>query len=178
MCLNEVAKEEQITFNIDSSNVPMGRFKGAVNAFFDLLESVSKEIAKENGAVDWTISAEEGSARVIARSNNHSAAIVKEALPVGLRTLESGSAGDRPVYFSDASVKAARKLAKVCSSGANDIPIQVRAGREKTNLTQNTIDSVDEIVGSTHQAHGTIEGLLKVVTIGVTFVFEVHQKFS
>lgn len=76
-----------VVLDMDHKQIPLRQFKDVVSAFFELLESVSSE-ASGAEPIQWTISVQEGSARVIARCNTDSDESEKviSALPNGLKT--------------------------------------------------------------------------------------------
>jgi len=167
-----------ITLDMDRSQIPLRKFKKAVDAFFDLIESVSKE-AGDGDALKWTISVEKGSARVIAFCEEESAQVaeVLKALPSGLKDLEKGNIVDLPHLFSEKAVKAARSLAVVKGRGENTIPIKVRVGRSFTSITSKTATTADDLIEGKHQSFGSIEGKLLMISDENGFSFAVSEAF-
>jgi len=150
-----------------------------LSAFFEMLEAVGKEVESE-AKVKWEIDVEEGSQIVHAypKSDNQEfvANLVDQSIPNGLTVLEKGSS-KIPKYFNPRSIKSARRLAHLGGKGENAIPIEIKAGRKKTKITENIISKTNDLVGTQHQAYGDIEGRLRMLTDfdgGVKFA--IYQK--
>ncbi len=171
-------RDKTLVLSLDAPRIPLRRFKRALSAFFDLIESVAKEAAGDGEGVTWKVKVSEGSARVTAFAHcadESTAGAVTAAIPAGLKLLEIGGQNQKPHLFSDASVEAARKLADTRGRGKESIPISVRGGRYLTALTSKTVASADDLVGAQHQSFGSLEGTLNLISDEGGVSFNVFQ---
>jgi len=162
-----------ITLDLDSSQVPLAKFKQAVTSFLEMIEEVSRTSSEEK--LKWTISVEKGSALVIASCNQPAAKCVTVALPAALKSLERGT-NELPQGFSERAAKLARKLANVKGRGDNIIPITIRSGRTSTDLSSRTTATVDDLIEASHQSFGSLEGKLYLLSDHNGFRFKIHQQ--
>lgn len=162
-----------VTLNLDSSEVPLARFRQAVTSFLEMIEEVSKTQTGEK--LNWTISVQKGSAVVIATCDQPAAKTVSTTLPRALKELENG-AEQLPEGFSEKAARAARKLAKTKGKGPDIIPITIHSGRAKASISEKTSSSVDDLIEASHQSFGSLEGRLYLLSDQNGFTIRIHQQ--
>lgn len=155
----------------------MRRFREAVSAFFELIESVSKESCPDK-PIKWKISVEHGSARVIAHADPGSkeAAVVLKSLHAGVAELEKGDIENAPLHFSERAIRAARKLSVVRERGDEMIPVSLLVGNKRNEITAKTAAAASNLVDTAYQSYGSIEGKLLMLSDEDGFKFAVQQK--
>lgn len=171
-------KARTITLELGKAEIPLRRFKEAVSAFFDLLESVSRETSPEH-LIKWNISVQKGSARVIAHfdeADRKAAAPIFKVLPTGLSELEAGGIQEPPAMFSERAIRAARRLSVVRDRGAEAIPVSLIIGTKRAEITANTAQTANDLVEAAYQSYGSVEGKLIMLSDEEGFKFAVHQR--
>ena len=130
-----------------------------MNAFFDLIEEVTREMTGSAKAVRWFITVEAGSARLHARPEVMEARIRPETL---VRTLSQGMGlverrAQRPRHFTDSALRIARDLASVPQA-------HIRAKGTNVALSAKTAAHVDRLLGVDIEEYGTMEGRLQTLS--------------
>lgn len=158
---------QHLTLDLSGPRITADHFASAVNAFLDLIEQVSKDMAGASNAVVWIISVSEGSALVNAvpevvqgRTSVRPPHLV-EAISRGMKLVELRA--QRPRYFSDSALRIVRDLGKV-PDGQNVEHARIRAATSATEVSERTVGHVDRLLGADVTAYGTIEGQLQTLS--------------
>ena len=158
--------EHTLKLHIDESSVEAHNLVDAVSAFVDLLTCVSEATAFGAPATRWTLSVREGSQIINARprpsleaGRNPFIAATVESIESGLTSLERGEKR-RPAYFDDRAMRAGRKLAQL----TNTVPITIWIDNVAVSLSTQTAASIDAVLEAKYSSHGTLEGILDLVS--------------
>lgn len=167
---------QAITLELGKTQIPLRRFREAVAAFFELIESVSREVATGD-PIKWTISVQKGSALVVATPDpkHERTDEVLRIVPAGIAKLEGGNLDTLPDKFSEKAVRAARKLSVFRDRGENTIPISLAIGDHRTPITSKTAATADDLVEAAYQSYGSVEGKLLMLSDEDGFKFAVSQ---
>lgn len=161
--------DNKITLSFDATIVTPDVFKRAINAFIELLKSVSDETTGSGKKIQWNMSVAKGSNNVIARPvadvlTARASSLVIQAIPQGIRRLQKGTT-TAPAYFDTDALQAAKELAEIISSGRNKPSyIRIQSTGTPCEIEERTVASVDRLLGGQHQALGTIEGKLQTIS--------------
>lgn len=168
---------QAITLELGKTQIPLRRFRDAVSAFFELIESVSREVTASGEPIKWLISVQKGSAQVVATPDpkHEKTEDVLRVVPAGIEQLEGGNLEKLPDKFSEKSVRAARKLSVFRDRGENIIPISISIGAQRTPITSKTASTADDLVEAAYQSYGSVEGKLLMLSDEDGFKFAVSQ---
>lgn len=157
-------EKRPITLRMDQNVIPAQDFKAAVDAFIDLIQSVS-ETVEPDAKIHWGIGVERGSAVINAFPQGDGGKylqVVADAVTAGLVSLSAGSEA-RPRHFNDKALQAARRLS---SLRTEEIAVSVSSPWEEVPLTKRVAVTVQEAMGTKYSDYGTIEGTIDVLKIG------------
>lgn len=160
---NPIREKRPITLTMSQSIVPASEFKTAVDSFIDLIESVSAQVLKEQ-KVSWGIGVREGSAVINAYAggdNEFYVESVGSVITAGLSMLASAT-GERPAYFDDKALHAARKLSALQSE---DDTITLSTPWQSVALTPRVAAAVTETFATKYTDYGTLEGTVQRLDI-------------
>jgi hypothetical protein len=152
----------QIEIKIEGRKLTADKFRSAVSAFFDLLESVSKEVCAGREKVEWLVEVDHGSAIIRARAD--SGQKITEAVQNGLVLLQAGKR-EYPIFFNHDAVSAARDLGKLADADGEYISsVFVKNGSAPIEITSQTSATADDLLGSKHEAIGSVEGKIEIIS--------------
>jgi hypothetical protein len=176
-----IIKQNSLTLALEGDAIPLEKFKQAVTSFLDLIESVSREATGTGQKIKWDVSVKAGSALVQAtpkRSVETREAIndVFDAIPDGINSLERGIAAP-PRLFNDAAVKAVRRLSAVHEIDGNGlISVRIVGKSFDVPVTHKVAKTVNELVGTSYESYGSIEGKLEALWAHEGFKFSVFDQ--
>lgn len=172
--------EYKVTLELDGPKITSDKFVRAVNAFFGMVNDVSKQVSGKNSALSWVVSVESGSARINAMpeptelSDWDTIPPILKAIEESTTSIESGS--DIPRYFSDHGLERMRDLASIKDDGVSSIRLIV--DNTTVNISHYTTAHVDDILGEKSKALGTIEGKLQMITERGGFKFAIYDDLT
>jgi len=167
-----------LTLALEGSSLSLEKFKQAVTSFLDLVESVGKEAVGEGQRIKWRITVKSGSALVKATpeytpETSEAARAVITAIPNGIENLAKGIA-EPPKLFSLSAIKALRRLATVQELTGNGLTaVRILAPGNKKTISNKVAATVNEIIGTSYEAYGSIEGKLQALWDRGGFKFSV-----
>jgi hypothetical protein len=166
-----------ITLDLAGEHISADRFRRAVDAFFDLIAEVSKEVTGEPSSVRWFVSVEKGSIHLSAAPQAINPTVpvkrIAQAIRSGVSLIEHRA--KRPRFFTDAALVNAKTLALV-ADGREIRKAQVRATPRPVALTEKTANHVDAILRTKYiEDYGTIEGQLRIVSAQNGYHFTVYD---
>lgn len=162
-------KGDKITLSFDAPVVSPDVFRRAINAFIELLKSVSDEATGSGKKIQWNMSVAKGSSVVIARpvadtATMRATSLVIQAIPQGIRRLQKGTP-TIPNYFDTRALRAAKELVEIMDGGHNKLEyIRIQSVGKPVDLQERAADSIDRLLGGQHQALGSIEGKLQTIS--------------
>jgi hypothetical protein len=177
----KITKQNSLTLAMEGDAIPLEKFKQAVTAFLDLIESVSREATGTGQKIKWDVSVKSGSAFVQAtpkRSIETREAIIKvfEAIPEGINSLDRGIA-ELPRLFNDTAMKAMRRLAAVHELDGNGLTsVRILEMQSSNLVTHRVVKTVNAIIGASYESYGSIEGKLEALWAHEGFKFSVFDQ--
>lgn len=177
----KITRQNSLTLALEGDAIPLEKFKQAVTSFLDLIESVSREATGTGQKIIWEVSVKAGSSLVEAipkRSIETRDAIgeVVAAIQEGIGTLERGIA-ETPRLFNNAAVKAVKRLGAVNDlEGSGLIGVRIIGARSNTVVTHRVTKTVNEIIGTSYESYGSIEGKLEALWAHEGFKFSVFDQ--
>ncbi len=168
-----------LTVDIDGSSLPFDKFREAQEKIAILLREVEQKLAEgKRSSVSWVVSS-------ITSGSVH---LTLEGIPTDdaqlyninevITTVETGLAEleerpERPLFFSDRALESAKALAELV--GKDIVGIQVGSNSHKVNLTKHLVANVDELIGARYKSFGSVEGVLKSITIHKRQAFRIYD---
>jgi hypothetical protein len=168
-----------LTVDIDGSSLPFDKFRKAQEEIAVLLREVEQKLAEDKrSSVSWVVSS-------ITSGSVH---LTLEGIPTDevqpyninevITTVETGLAEleerpERPLFFSDRALESAKALAELV--GKDIVGIQVGSNSHKVNLTKHLVANVDELIGARYKSFGSVEGVLKFITIHRKPAFRIYD---
>lgn len=173
---------EILRLDLGIEGVPLGRLIEAQSRFLTMIREVAGSVVGNKDDVRWVVQdVEAGSLDLIVRPEPARKTVPPDLMPVvtqavagGLAELQNRAA--RPRHFSDLALDEARHLSRLRGRGITRI--QVTAGETTTAVTDRVAAHVEEVVGRTIEATGSIEGTLEAVTVHGRRVFYVWDPLS
>jgi hypothetical protein len=170
----------RLELELGTDRPALGHLVSAASTFAALLREVAREYLGDEKAVRWIVSIEPGSVRLPVTAEPAS----EEFAPAALGELSVVIAGGlaaidesprRPAYFSNTALEQAKSLANLAT---DDLPIAVRNGGLKAQLTKRLMTHVDEVLGPPRESLGTVEGRLEAINIHGPYRFAVYDAVS
>lgn len=166
----------------EPEDVPASAFLEAIYRFLNTLDEIDIVLsARPRGSLRWRIAQLSSSSPTITLAPESivddldvSAEVIEAAVD-GFETIEKESV--RPQYFSDAALDNAARLVGVIGRGINRIDISAPR-RPQIKITQRLAANVDEVIGGTEKALGTIEGTIEMVTIHERRQFNLYDALT
>lgn len=177
----KIMKQKSLTLALEGDAIPLDKFKQAVTSFLDLVESVSREATGAGQKIKWDVSVKAGSALVqatpkLSLETREAISKVLEAIPAGIDNLEKGIA-ELPSLFNDAAIKAMRRLAAVHDLDGNGLTsVRIVGLRSSSVVTHKVARTVNEIIGTSYESYGSIEGELEALWAHDGFKFSVFDQ--
>lgn len=151
----------------EDAPIAVETFAVAIQKFFRLLKEIEMSVAGNNkNTLKWIVnelrhgSAFLGAAALNEQKVRYSGEEITRYLVEGLNLLEKES--KRPVYFSDNAIQCAKELAEMVYQRKTTISISTQ---EKTAQLTSKISNHAAKLLSTYVEFGTIEGVLKMVSV-------------
>jgi len=167
-------KETNLTLKIKDTKIPAKEFKENVDAFIALMNNVAENLCAGKKCVDQYITVEKGSAILnsyfmpTADEYYEYPQKIKEAVYRGFEILEKNE-GEMPPYFNNKTLDLARKIAKHKN-------IKIIANKKpEISLTNNTVVSINSILKVKHKDLGSIEGIIKTLSIAKGFKVIIYE---
>ena len=158
-----------VTLKIEGPKITAEKFRKAVDAFFDLITSVGKEIAKSDDSLRWVISVESGSAVIHARPESKTGnpffeSRASSAIVEGIRFLEA-EPDEQPSNFTDRTMEAVKDLASLRDRRGEFVSnVVVSLNGTSAQLTMRTAAAVDNLLGVQRTELGSVTGQLRSIT--------------
>jgi len=170
-------QKENIRLELKGEKIISDIFTDSINAFFDLINEISKSAIGEEENIPWFVKVEKGSINIIAEPKEKELSdryLFNKVINDGLKVINKGS--KRPQYFTDIALKKLKKLAKSSESKEGGIQkINIWTNGEPNKLSQNIVKNVDKILSHAYKAYGTIEGRLLLISDKKKFKFEIYD---
>ncbi len=160
-------KQPALTLDLDDPKITAVAFRKAVDAFFSVVDDVSRQIAGSASRVSWVVSVRGGSIHLSATPEAQKPDVASK-IPQIARAVKSGIAlvsrrPERPRYFSDDALRRVRELASI--SGPKQVQtVNVTLAKSTAKLTQRTVANIDALLGTHVRDYGTLEGRLMVLS--------------
>jgi len=156
---------QRLTLDLDGV-LAAAQFSKGVNAFVDILDAATKDVAGSARAIRWIVSVEAGSSRVhaLAESPAPNARVPQVATVVARGLKLIGRRPQRPKHFSDAALVAAHDLGEV--GGELRAKVRAQGGTTPTaaDISRKVAVNVEVLLGARFQDYGTIEGRLQTLS--------------
>lgn len=173
---------EIFRLDLGIEDITLGHLIEAQERFLSLIREVAGGVVGNKEDVRWIVEDVEANSLDLALRASPARDSVPKALMAdvvsavarGLERIEREAY--RPPYFSDAALQQADELAKLRGRGVTRI--QVKAAVAEATVTTRTVADVEEVVGQTITAIGTIEGTLEAVTVHGDRVFYVYDPLT
>lgn len=156
-----------LTLDLEGPKINSDGFRRAVDAFFALVDDVTRQIAGRGAQVKWAVSVKGGSIHLSAAPEATRPEVAVK-IPQIARAVKSGIGlvnrrAERPRYFSDDALRRVKDLASI--PGARLVEsAHVSLANSSARLTQKTVDHVNALLGSAVKDYGTLEGRLLVLS--------------
>ncbi len=166
--------ENNLTLKIDDNKILAKEFKENINDFISLMNDVAENFCSGKKCVDQYISVEKGSAVLnsyfmpTSDEYHEYPQKIKEAVYQGFESLEKNE-GKVPPFFNNKTLNLARKIAK-----HKNIKI-IANQKPEISLTNNTVISIDSILRAKHIDLGSIEGIVKTLSIRKRFTVIIYE---
>ncbi len=156
----------KLTLDLDGPKITSDRFRKAVEAFFGMVDDVSRQIAGE-AKVKWIVSVKGGSIHLSA-APEASKLDVANKVPQIARAVRTGISlisrrPERPKYFTDNALRHARDLAMIPEARQIETA-EISLANSSAKLTAKTVANIDALLGSHIKDYGTLEGRLLVLS--------------
>lgn len=162
--------EEKITLNIDGPKVTASKLLKGMQAFYALLIQVTDSVSHKKNSIQWLAAVKSGSNLLELMPttskdiDDATLAQIDIALIKGIKMLEDGIE-DRPAYFSDEALEAAKELSRILDTKSGTInTVEIRTPRASKRLSTQSAASVDKILGGKYEAIGSVEGNLEMIS--------------
>jgi hypothetical protein len=156
-----------LTLDLEGPKITADRFRRAVDAFFAIVDEVSRQIVGRSGQVRWVVSMKGGSIHLnaVPEAAKPDVAVnvrnIAHAVKSGIALI--GRRPERPRYFTDDALRHVRELASVPEARQIDTA-QVTLASSTAKLTPKTIANIDVLLGAAIKDYGTLEGRLLVLS--------------
>ncbi len=156
----------QIALELDNERVTASDFLRAVESFVGLIRELTKSVKDSLPKDAWEIEVQEGSQVINAVSTNkltdiESVSIVNAVLN-GIGSLSDEA--EIPDLYSEKAVEHIKSLGGLVHRADNGIPVRVLSRTQAVPLTNNAYNHASEILSWKYEDHGTVEGVLDVVS--------------
>ncbi len=163
-------------------DIPLGAFLNAARKFSDLLSELDAAVSGSRN-LDWSIvDLSVGSANLAVEPTlrqeggiDHGGMIISSALS-GLALIEREA--KRPDHFTDEALKTAKELVWSISGKVERIAVFGKAGNGTTQrvpVTQRMAVHIDQLIGTSSVATGSVEGALETLTIHKETAFTIYD---
>ena len=173
---------EEITLRLDGELITPEDFKKAVQAFVELLLTVTEETSRGGKRPTWNMSVREGSTVLVASAvpdveTRRAARETIKRVRSGVSSMEKRGRIVMP-DFTQKALYAVRELAslpaKVNRVGISTVMLGNGEGKTLA-LTSKTADFLKKNLGAQKSAYGSIEGKLSTISVRNTFQFVVYD---
>lgn len=158
---------QEIALRIDGDKLTADKFMAGVTSFFEIIREVSSQMQNKKLGSNLIVGVRSGSTVVAVRppdqSSAESFAALASAIHDGLKQLEEGD--ERPRYFSDRTLEAVKILTKIRDPKHHTVEVvQIIVDHTSESLSSTMAANVDNILRGRHEAIGSIEGKLEVIS--------------
>lgn len=158
---------QEIALRIDGTKLTPDKFMAGVKSFFEIIGEVSGQMQNKKLSSDLIVEARTGSTVIAVRSPDQSLAesfsTLASAIHDGLKQLEEND--ERPKYFTDRTLEAVKALAKIRDPKYHTVEVvQIIVDHAPESLSSDMVANVDSILRGRHEAIGSIEGKLEVIS--------------
>lgn len=178
---------EAISLELETGELSLKQLIGTTDTFSGLLSEISRQMLPAAG-VRWFVEHLSMSSPLLVEVRP--ATSQPEVSPGVLNDLAENVIGgleqvqasaQRPKYFSDAALEKAKSLAEQTAVAGTHVRIRggSAGGQPWVNLTTQFVANVDQILGTTTTAIGTVEGRLEAFNVhGTTRYFNVYDDLT
>ncbi|MFH1158106.1 MAG: hypothetical protein V1721_04385 [Pseudomonadota bacterium] len=168
--------DTDLTLELDGKQNSI-KFLKAVSAFIKFVEEVTKASAGEQPRPEWTVQVKGGSNLVgLVPTPGFSSAIVQNTLTLVKSGIDSiGTNAFVSDEFSEEALQQLRKLAEI-SDDETTARIWVR--KFPVRITKKIASAIAEMMGSSYQDYGSVEGRLQVVSERGAYSAEITDPLS
>jgi hypothetical protein len=165
---------DRIEIKISGQKLTPEKFIEGVQAFFDLIKGVAKNVA--TNPVNWVVEVDKGSAVVRARVENPTPD-AEQSIDLVVRGINALKRGTKtiPYGFTKDEIRAARRLAAL-RDGQEIQSALLQNGGAPEDLSQDIIPTADAILtGESYVAFGSIEGTIGSMSAKQAFCFMIDE---
>lgn len=165
---------DRIEIKLAGQKVTPEKFIEGVQAFFDLVRGVAKNVA--TNPVNWVVEVDKGSAIVRARVENPTPE-AEESIELVVRGVNALKRGTKtiPRGFTKDEIRAVRRLAAL-KDGQEIESAFLQNGGQPEDLSQEIIPAADAILaGESYVAFGSIEGTIGSMSAKQAFCFMIDD---
>jgi len=167
-----MTEEKNIILNIGVEKISAKLFREKVNSFLDLLNEVGKFVGEGKKKISWQISVEKGSQIIKAFPKSKAESYIDTALNLideGITSLSKGTSTLMPEKMLE-DIMIISKPYK--NNGESIDKILLSVNNKPQTLDNSIVKNIQDIIGISSQAYGTVEGKLEVVSKrhGLSFV--------
>ena len=172
--------ESDLELKLDSNDVGLGQLVAASSIFSAFLREITSTYLGSDKAVDWVVSAQPGSVRLLVRPVPSSPRVtdgqvqdLNDVVTRGLAAL--AYRGSRPEFFSNRALGQLKSLANL---SREDLPISIGRSARFSRLSKETMANVDHLLGRPRDSLGSVEGTLESINIHGSRQFAVFDAVS
>lgn len=174
-----MAAELSVVINGTAERIDAEAFVNALRCSLDILGELDAAISlRRRGILRWAIGVLQRESPAVvsfqAVPMEHAVDISPQVVASYLDGLELlATDGTLPPLFSDDALEALKRLARLTSDG--QLSLEVRSGQRSVILRERVAAAVDELIGHTYTATGSVEGTLEMVTVHGQGYFRVYD---
>ena len=171
--------DSDLTLEVSGNSVTPDKFVRSVQAFFAILDEVTREVSPRPGSVEWLVQVKGGSNLVgVYPRPGYDPAIgtrVIKAISGGISLLEEKER--IPDWFNEPALEALRGLGNVVGeTEQDDTTIIIWAGKHPIRITTRSVAHVNYFLVGAHQSYGSIEGTLLMDSYTIPYPFVVQER--
>jgi hypothetical protein len=171
-------EKRKLTLKIDGDRLTAGNFENAVKSFFRLITDVGEDVTGQRRGIDWMVGVREGSDLVEATpeaGQDVEFSEVSQTLDTiirGMNELREGTE-ERPAHFSEVALRASKSLAEVRGEGVDEVSLYTNGS--ESHLQSSVITTVEALLEAKYTSFGSIEGMLKSISLRRGHTFNVYR---
>ncbi len=173
--------QNQVILEISGPRITADKFSRGVRAFFDFIDELAREVSGKIKPVQWIVSAQEGSIKLIAKPEPEEAS--PDAISSVLKAIENGvkmieGSASRPECFSDKVLKDLQKLASICDGNGDLDRVRIWVNQSPNEISTKIASNVNSILGIHFSDLGAIEGRLQMISERGGLRFAVYDSLT
>jgi len=171
-----------LSLKIEGNRITANKFTKCVNTFFELVNDVAQSVSGGKKAVDWIVSVKPGSIVLSLKpdATNGDIGVVDRTVSTLKNGIDAISRRCRPP--KEFSVNAQRKLyelGKIENKKQNEIDhVKLQINRAVRELSPSSVAFVDDLLGTSFKAYGTIDGDLEALDLHGKLTFYIYEDLS